>query len=130
MNYGFQHEGKVYGPDGQIKTSDVDAHNRVTEQQEIEWLKTGPERVSLYVRESLKTPNSWDITSGENGPAITTWLGTQVSTHLWIGPRRNVGFGFHTYRRAVTCRIFGTLYHGWYMESSGNYCRLRKAKNQ
>lgn len=32
--------------------------------------------------------------------------------------------------QAVTCRIFGVLYHGWYMESSGDYCRLKKAKKQ
>jgi hypothetical protein len=61
---------------------------------------------------------------------VKTWLGTSVATHVYIGPRRNVGFGWHTYRRAVSCRIGGVLYHGWFFESSGDYCRLRKAKRQ
>jgi hypothetical protein len=133
MNYGFAHEGKVFGPDGLIQTSDVDAHNREQEQAEIEWLKTGPERVFLYVKHGPLSASQWDswaLPDGGKRIAITTWPGTSVATHVYIGPRRNIGFGWHSYRRAVSCRIFGVLYHGWYFESSGNYCRLRKAKRQ
>lgn len=61
---------------------------------------------------------------------IITWLGAPIATHVYVGPRRNVGFGYHSYRRPVSCRIGGTLYHGWYYESSGCYCRLKKAKRQ
>lgn len=125
--YAFVHDGKAYGPDGVIKDTegtplaadDADAYNREVERQEIDWLKTGPDRVFLYVRHGQSQ------TSG-----VTTWLGTDVATEVQIGRRVNVGFGRHTYRRSVVCRIFGVRYVGWYLESSGSYCRLRKAKRQ
>lgn len=60
---------------------------------------------------------------------IQTWLGTPIATHVWIGPRRYMGFN-RAYRRPVSCRINGVLYHGWYFESSGDYCRLKKARKQ
>lgn len=65
-----------------------------------------------------------------SGAKITTFLGTEVATGVCIGSKAQVGFGFHTYRRSVDCRIFGVRYVGWFMESSGDYCRLRKAKVQ
>lgn len=60
---------------------------------------------------------------------ITTWVGTSVATHVAIGQRVNVGgiAGRHSYKRAVSCRIFGKQYHGWYYESAGDYCRLKLA---
>ena len=118
MGYAIEHEGKQFTPEG-IVTEDgrtTEERNRETERKEIEWLRTGPERVFLYVSE-----NPW---------RITTWLGTRVSTQESIGPKVYVGFGHNTYRRAVRCQIFGVLYHGWYMESSGSYCRLKRAKKQ
>lgn len=133
MGYAIALNGKQFTPEGSVSIPNIDEHNRIEEAREIEWLKTGPEKCVLYWRGNLLTPSSWDIVSGSDnrtGKAITTWMGTVVSTHLWVGPRRNVGFGFHTYRRAVSCRIFGVLYHGWYMESSGALVRLRKAKRQ
>ena len=119
--YALEFQGAAFTPEGKQPIPDVKAHNQEVERQEIEWLKTGPDKVLLYVHftaTELERPN------------IHTWLGTVVSTHCYIGPRRQMGFGRHTYRRGVTCRIFGVLYHGWYMESSGDYCRLRKAKRQ
>ena len=130
MEYAFQFQNKTFTPDGSTDAiADVDAHNKQVEAAEIEWLKTHPDRVFLYVRHVpalmmdghvIRTPYD----------AITTWLGTDVSSRVSLGGRVNVGFGFHTYRRSVDCRIFGVRYVGWYMESSGNYCRLRKAKRQ
>lgn len=63
---------------------------------------------------------------------ITTWLGTPVASHVAIGQRVNVGgiAGQHSYKRAVSCRIFGKQYHGWYYESAGSYCHLKLAKRQ
>ena len=118
--YAFNFNGHgVFTPDGRTdEITDTRAHNLAVEQAEIEWLKTHPDKVFLYVK---LTPTNSDI---------HTWLGTSVATHVWIGNRVSSGFGMHTYRRAVTCQIFGVLYHGWYMESSGDYCRLKKAKRQ
>ena len=140
MDYAFQHEGKVFIPDGRAHslentldltgTAAVDAHNREQEQAEIAMLKTHPDRAFLYVKEKLLSPSSWDMAQNSERIAVTTWLGTAVSDHCWIGPRRAMGFGFHSYRRAISARIFGVTYHGWYFESTGNYCRLRKAKRQ
>lgn len=132
MNYAFVHEGKAVGPNGNIADADgvslaaADAaeYNKAVEQQELEWLKTGPEKMILYVgHEESKD-------SGSTGAwTVTTWLGTFLSYAL-MGNRVQVGFGMHTYRRAMSCRIFGVLYHGWFMESSGDYCRLKRAKRQ
>ena len=135
--YALEFQGAAFTPEGKQPIPDVKAHNLEVEKQEIEWLKTGPDKVFLYVRMSAKDevvgrPHLpiYVEQRGQDSPQITTWLGTPVATHLYIGPRRQMGFGRHTYRRGVTCRIFGVLYHGWYMESSGDYCRLRKAKRQ
>lgn len=121
MNYGFEYQGKVFGPDGLIepKPDDTRIYNEQLEAKEIAWLKTGPERAFLYVQHTGNIP-----------AFITTWLGTKVAENAWFGERVYVGFGYNTNRRSVSCRIFGVLYHGWYMESSGNYCRLKKAKRQ
>jgi hypothetical protein len=136
MDYGFAHEGKVFTPNGTVgvPVQDNDARNREQEKAEIEWLKTAPEKLFLYVREP-KRDKYERLGNGHWGEpeyryAITTWLGTVVSSACAVGDRANVGFGFHTYRRSVDCTIFGTRYVGWYLESSGQYCRLRKAKVQ
>lgn len=139
--YVFVHEDKAYSPDGltDVKTNEAIEHNKRVDAEMIEWLKTGPDRVLLYVYIGEKRdPNRLGsrLTNGgmsrANGDDIQvrTWLGTRVSTHEYIGPRVNVGFDRWTYRRSVSCRLFGVLYHGWYMESSGDYCRLKKAKRQ
>ena len=77
-------------------------------------------------------PQFASVTPGDPkaGLSIHTFLGTPVATHIVIGRKRHMGFGFKSYRRAVDCRIFGTRYVGWFMESSGDYCKLRKAKVQ
>ena len=140
MTYAIEHNGIAYGPDGKIKDTegtalraeDVAAYNKALEEQEIAWLKTAPEKVFLYVRmpkDTFKGPGNVPQLSFK-GPEITTFLGTCVSATCWVGPRRDIGFGWHSYRRAVSAKIFGTLYHGWYMESSGEYCRLKRAKKQ
>ena len=136
MDYGFAHENKVFTPNGTvgIAAEGNEARNFLMELTEIEYLKTAPEKLFLYVREPRKDKNErpgnahWG--NAEYRYSITTWPGTVVSESCSVGARQNVGFGFHTYRRAVDCRIFGTRYVGWYFESSGNYCRLRKAKRQ
>lgn len=115
--YAFDFQGQPFTPEGKADITDTSAHNAEVERQELEWLKTGPEKVFLYIRDTSPFE-------------VTTWLGTVVSTHLRIGRRVNVGFGYHTYRRSVDCRIFGRRYVGWYYESSGSYCRLRLSKRQ
>lgn len=123
MNYVFTHENKSFTPEGRAPISDPEVHNRELESQEIEHLKTHPEKVMLYARlDSHKNPA---CTSG----SIQTWLGTQLA-HAWFSERKYMGYGHNTYRRAVTCKLFGVAYHGWYMESSGDYVRLKKAKRQ
>lgn len=124
MSYIFQFEGKAFTPEGQTNADNVAERNRDTERREIEFLKTAPERIMLYVSEPK--PLASDSASREY--ALVTWLGTMVSDWCRVGPKRYVGFGHGTYRRAISARVFGVLYHGWYYASSGDYCRLRKAK--
>jgi hypothetical protein len=131
VSYAFVHEGKAYGPSGSIKdvegtpleAKDADGYNKALEAQEIEWLKTGPERLFLYI--SREEPKD-----GFTGMwTVTTWLGTKLA-YAAMGSKVQVGFGMHTYRRAMSATIFGVLYHGWFYESSGDYCRLKRAKRQ
>lgn len=143
-----------------LSQENIDALNRETERAEIARLQTGPDRVFLYVRmppnashtgyygNSLSsccrvalsmhaiacpvcrlTASQMHLNHSADAQ-IQTWLGTPIATHVRIGPRRAMGFGYHSYRRPVSCRLYGVLYHGWYMESSGDYCRLTKAKRQ
>lgn len=138
--YAFQHEDKVYTPDGRQEIANVEEHNRGTEQAELAWLHTGPDRVFLYVKmpEWARTQRAGLIgctpvePTDKGWPSITTWLGTPVATHVWLGPSAPVGgiAGSYARRRAVRCRIFGVRYVGWYYETAGSYCRLRKAKRQ
>ena len=140
MSYGITHNGKVYGPSGVIvdlKPEDVDAYNKQLEASELEWLKTGPEKCTLYIQnpdmECTKHIASATERKGNMYWGVSTWLGTRVG-NVWIGDRSISGFQGHyrggTYRRPITVRIFGTLYHGWWYESSGDYVRLKKVKKQ
>lgn len=119
--YAFAHEGRAFTPDGadNAHITDVSSYNKTIECAELAWLQTGPDKVFLYVAGGNDKP--W---------SITTWLGTVVSSYVRMGRRANVGFGYHSYRRSVDCRIFGRRYVGWYYESSGSYCRLRLSKRQ
>lgn len=105
----------------------MSAHNQQSEQTEIEWLRTAPDAIFLYMRQPpdpQNDPRAW---------YVTTWPGTIVSdARATVGPARQFPcFGpFPSMRRSVVCRIFGVRYVGWYFESSGDYCRLKKAKRQ
>ena len=121
-DYIFMFHGQSFTPNGKTDAMlDPDsAHQRnlETERKEIEWLKTGPDNVFLYVKD-----DPW---------RITTWLGTAVATHVTVGRSVYVGgiAGRYARKRSVDCRIFGVRYTGWYYESAGDYCRLKKAKRQ
>lgn len=140
--YAFAHNGKAYGPSGIItdidgvplSAEDAPAFNAELERQEIALLKTFPERVVLYVKAPSVNLLRASMEPLELRWSIATWTGTVVASgsHVYVGQKREFScFGpFPSTRRPVTARIFGTLYHGWYFESSGDYCRLKKAKRQ
>lgn len=110
----------AHSPEDSIRIhAPSDFANRQRAELELEHLATGPERVFAYVKRP-EPGNPW---------VITLWTGHYLGL-AWVGPRSRMGFGHNSYRRPVTTRILGTLYHGWYYESSGDYCRLKRAKNQ
>jgi hypothetical protein len=123
--YAFDFQGQAFTPDGRTDVPNTDTHNREVEAKEVAWLKTHPERAFLYVKRGHGTDANGDQTDGN----VTIWTGIVVGP-CWIGPRVKAGFGYHTYRCAITARVFGVLYHGWYFESSGDYCWLKRAKRQ
>lgn len=144
MEYAFNFQGATFTPDGKadIQTDAVSDHNRAVEQVEIERIKTGPDKLFLYVGKKPMPQQSHEVHNGldpkfyvgKDHYCVQTWLGTWLGW-AWLGPRAVVGFQDSrrygsTYRRAITVRVFGALYHGWYMESSGDYCRLKRAKLQ
>jgi len=137
MNYAIEFQGKPYGPDGVCALGvAVQTYNQELERKQLADLRTHPDKVFLYVKAPTKQYVAGTIPHPPVGDeyqwSITTWLGTVVSTQCYIGPvKRFPCFGhFPSKRRAVTCHIFGRVYHGWYYESSGDYCRLKLAKNQ
>jgi hypothetical protein len=84
-------------------------------------------------RSALKCPicgTSCEIRLSQGDVQIITWMGTPVATHVTVGQARKFYGYARSTRRPISCRIFGVQYHGWYMESSGDYCRLKKAKRQ
>lgn len=146
--YAIEHNGLAIGPSGPItdvdgvklEASDVNAYNKALEAQELQRIKTGPERLMLYVKHP--DPNKM-VFDREGNWTVTTWLGTHVGI-AWVTQRYRMGFGHRSYRRAITARIEVLMdgeagesgltkwvdYHGWYYESSGDYCRLKRAKVQ
>jgi len=136
MEYGFAHQDKVFGTSGVIPISapETDAYNKACEQTELEHLKTHPDKVFLYVRHA-----GWTDIHGAHMPhargkgeywshecKITTWPGTVLAEHAWIGSECHDNFGGT--RAAIECMIFGVRYVGWAYTSAGDYCRLRRAK--
>lgn len=137
MNYAFEHQGKAYTQDRVIDAPDMNKHNKEVEAKELEWLRTAPDKVTLYVKASGSTriPFSSSGRRGERnqsfGPyAVHTRLGTVLDANALVGHEVWSNLDFWTHKRSVSCHIFGTLYHGWFMESSGDYCRLKRAKRQ
>ena len=131
--YAFEFQGKTFTPDGKVDIPDTQAHNAEVEANDLAWLQTHPDNLFLYVKHPTKQfdgPGNVIPATADCWWKVTTWPGTVVCEHAHVGQRRNMGFGYHSYRRAISATIFGVLYHGWYFESSGSYCRLRKAKVQ
>lgn len=135
MSYAITHNGVTYGPGGQVtdvegtplNPENADAYSKEVEKQELAWLQSHPDKVTLYVKHPVDVSKGFDP---NNWWKVTTWLGTVVCEHAFVGPRKRMGFGDGSYRRAMTAIICGVKYHGWYFESSGQYCRLKKAKKQ
>lgn len=118
MTYFEPHDA---GPDSEP----IEAGKRIArlDEEMLRWLKTGPEKVVLYVKHP----------TADKGWRVTTWLGTVVGT-AYCTVRYRIGFG-GGYRRAICTKLQmedGSWwpYHGWYYESSGDYCRLRRGKRK
>lgn len=98
----------------------VAERNEETAQNELRRIETEhPDRIFCYMKHPKMPGDPY---------SVTLWTGHYLGL-AWVGKSSRSGFG-GAYRRPVTTRIFGVLYHGWYFESSGDYVRLRKAKNQ
>ena len=135
MNYAFTHQSDVFTPDGRvdIRPDQVDAFNREQEARELAALQAHPDKAFLYVKLEYGRQDicKFRDTNRQTLPGrIRTWLGTELDARAWFGPRRYIGFGHRTYRRAVTCTLFGVAYYGWFYESSGDYCRLTRSKGK
>ena len=57
MSYAINHNGKAYGPSGEIKDVEgtplkpegIDAYNKALEAKELDWFRTGPDKCVLYL---------------------------------------------------------------------------------
>ena len=132
--YAFTHESSVFTPDGRvdIRPEQVDAYNREQEARDLAALQDHPDKAFLYVKLAPQRQDMARVTYTNQMPlsgSIQTWTGTVIDARAWFGPRRYIGYN-GAYRRAVTCTLFGVAYHGWFMESSGDYCRLTRSKGK
>lgn len=90
--------------------------------------KNVPDKLVAYISHRKMPPRD-STGEGVDAYCVITWEGRFLGW-AWLGPQRHYCTPGCHYRRAVTVRIGGTLYHGWYFLSSGDYCRLKKAKRQ
>ena len=132
--YAFTHESSVFTPDGRvdIRPEQVDAYNREQEARDLAALQDHPDKAFLYVKLAPQRQDMARVTYTNQmtlSGSIQTWAGTVIDARTWFGPRRYIGYN-GAYRRAVTCTLFGVAYHGWFMESSGDYCRLTRSKGK
>jgi hypothetical protein len=119
-------EHGTFTPDGHVdlRPYQVDAYNREQTERELAALQEPAcTRAMLYV-----TLDKGAVPSCGTYGRIHTWTGHELDARAHFSARRYIGFGYHTYRRAVTCTLFGVAWHGWFMESSGDYCRLTRSK--
>lgn len=120
--YAIEHQGKAFTPDGRADIANVETNNQRVEREQLAELQAHPERAFLYVKHSGEFPY-WKHTG-----SITLWTGVVLDPKAWIGDLRRDNFGGK--RAAIDCTIFGVRYTGWYFYSTGDYCRLKKAKRQ
>lgn len=135
--YIFEHNGTQFTPDGTIKVSSTEQHNREVEAQELARWAQGPDRWQGYI-DHPDFDEAWRKTSNHLSshatamyrayPRVTikTWLGTLIGT----GKVTGLSSGFNQ-SRIVHIRIRGTngaTYIGKYGVDGGSFIRLRKAK--
>lgn len=87
------HNGAVFSPDGKVNVlpESVTETNNQINRIAVEYCKTGPERITAYVNENPQPVFQVDDGGAPKpyGPAIVTWLGTELG-RAWIGPKRRV----------------------------------------
>lgn len=125
MSYAFAFQGSVYTPDGKAPLSpeQVDAHNRATEASELAEWQAGPMRAFVYVTMFQNAGYYGLRVRGE----IRTFLGTKLGDITELGAPVADNFGGYR-RHIVAYGTNGRTYHGWYMESSGDYARIKLHK--
>lgn len=126
-DYGFEHDGKVFTPNGTpgISPEENTDRNRAIEVAELEHWKTHPDRGIAY----FKLWGGMDGTPGgfgtHPGDVVTTWLGTDIGSITSVSVyRHNFGGRFISLR----CRIHGVEYYGRASYDNGSIIRLRRAK--
>lgn len=115
MDYGIEHEGKVYTPNGtNVRPDDNAKRNAEIERAELKEWRTKPDRWAGYVVKGR----------------FTTWLGTDIGrvevTSHWSQWSRHLGLCTMT-----AIRVHGTngaVYHGRYGSDWAQLCRVRRYK--
>jgi len=130
MDYGFEHAGKVFTPNGTpgIAPAENDARNRELEARELAHWAEQPERMVAYyripdvIRNSQNRIVSWSTTDA----VITTWRGTVLGKITSVSLyRHNFGGWFVAIRARGTN---GAMYAGRASWDWGDVINLRKVK--
>lgn len=133
-DYGFEHNGRVFTPNGTVDISPAanDARNRAIEAAELAHWQTKPDRMLAYYRfiGHEQRPNKQyreNFYPSLTGASVSTWanvrLGTIISARVY---RHNFG------SRMVSIRVRGSngaIYYGRASWDWGTCITLRKVKS-
>jgi hypothetical protein len=127
--HGFHHEGRTYFPDGAAplaeSPAECDARNRKQAAQEVEAFRVRTaDRVFAYWRDARPD-------DPRSRAEITTWNGAHLARVVWQGrPYHCPAFGRQSTRINFTAQgIDGRTWYGTYYQSSGDYVRMRAARD-
>lgn len=116
--YLFEHDGKVYSPEGKVDIGykSVAEINKEVEIEELQYIATAPDCLFLYFKDT------------KEGSRVVTWLGTEVGKAEVVSSWPHNGW--HSNRLyAIRATVAGRKYHGR-TPGSGMYVRLYATKSK
>ena len=115
--YLFEHDGKVYSPEGEvdIDPKSVAEINKEREREELQYIATAPDCMLLYFEDT------------KEGPRVITWLGTEVGKAEVVSSWPHKGW-LSNRLYAIRATVAGREYHGR-TQGNGTCVRLYATKN-
>lgn len=130
MDYGIEHDGKVFTPNGSAVESDSNrARNTAIESAELAIWRMRPGYALAYYdfpSQVIAGPYRASFSPDLTGAVVTTWLGTSLGVITRARVYRHVFGGRFV---AITVKgNNGAVYHGRASYDNGNAIRLYRSK--